>query len=241
MDIVFRVLGLSLLVFALAACAMMGGRSDIYIDFPGLVFVLGILSGGMLVTFRPGQMIDALAAAVGRAAAARPTPRQRQVRVAVFGRAYQCAWGAGLTATLFGLVAMLADLSDPMAIGTGISAALLTTCYGALLAEFVFAPLQQAVMLQPTDTDHHADTEARPLASGTEPAIAGGAPTGLWRGVSVVAVLIAVFLVLVVSFPEIEQTGDLGFDPGAAGLKQLDGVDETDALIELEAVETMWP
>ena len=47
----------------------------------------------------------------------------------------------GMIGTLIGLVAMLADLSDPAQIGAGMAVALITTLYGALIANAVFLPL----------------------------------------------------------------------------------------------------
>ncbi len=47
----------------------------------------------------------------------------------------------GMIGTLIGLVAMLANMSDPSAIGAGMAAALLTTLYGAILANVIALPL----------------------------------------------------------------------------------------------------
>ena len=47
----------------------------------------------------------------------------------------------GMIGTLVGLVQMLQDLSDPDAIGIGMATALLTTLYGAMLANMVFIPM----------------------------------------------------------------------------------------------------
>ena len=46
----------------------------------------------------------------------------------------------GMIGTLIGLVAMLATLEDPSKIGAGMAVALLTTLYGAVLANLVFLP-----------------------------------------------------------------------------------------------------
>ncbi len=46
----------------------------------------------------------------------------------------------GMIGTLIGLVQMLATLDDPAKIGEGMAVALLTTLYGALLANVVFLP-----------------------------------------------------------------------------------------------------
>ena len=47
----------------------------------------------------------------------------------------------GMIGTLIGLVQMLQNLQDPSQIGQGMAVALLTTFYGALLANLVFIPL----------------------------------------------------------------------------------------------------
>ncbi|MCW7753810.1 MotA/TolQ/ExbB proton channel family protein [Desulfobotulus sp. H1] len=47
----------------------------------------------------------------------------------------------GMVGTLIGLIQMLQNLTDPDAIGPGMAVALLTTFYGALLANLVFLPL----------------------------------------------------------------------------------------------------
>jgi chemotaxis protein MotA len=47
----------------------------------------------------------------------------------------------GMIGTLIGLVAMLQNLSDPSGLGKGMAIALITTFYGALLANLLFIPL----------------------------------------------------------------------------------------------------
>ena len=47
----------------------------------------------------------------------------------------------GMIGTLVGLVQMLQNLSDPSSIGQGMATALLTTLYGAMLANMIFIPL----------------------------------------------------------------------------------------------------
>jgi len=54
----------------------------------------------------------------------------------------------GMIGTLIGLVAMLANLSDPSAIGAGMAAALLTTMYGAIIANVIFLPLADKLILK---------------------------------------------------------------------------------------------
>ncbi|MFP3936911.1 MAG: motility protein A [Phycisphaerae bacterium] len=47
----------------------------------------------------------------------------------------------GMIGTLIGLIQMLKDLDDPSKIGVGMATALITTFYGALMANLVFIPL----------------------------------------------------------------------------------------------------
>jgi len=47
----------------------------------------------------------------------------------------------GMIGTLIGLVAMLSNMEDPSSIGAGMAAALLTTFYGALMANLLFLPM----------------------------------------------------------------------------------------------------
>ena len=54
----------------------------------------------------------------------------------------------GMIGTLVGLVAMLSNMDDPSKIGAGMAAALLTTLYGALLANVVFLPLADKLALR---------------------------------------------------------------------------------------------
>jgi chemotaxis protein MotA len=55
---------------------------------------------------------------------------------------YAPAWG--LIGTLVGLILMLASLrDDPGAVGPGMSLALVTTFYGAVLANFLFGPIAE--------------------------------------------------------------------------------------------------
>ena len=59
----------------------------------------------------------------------------------VLRRAAEVAPAMGLIGTLLGLVQMLGNLSDPASIGPSMALALLTTFYGAVLANMVFLPL----------------------------------------------------------------------------------------------------
>ncbi len=59
----------------------------------------------------------------------------------IIRRAGEVAPAMGLIGTLIGLVQMLGNLEDPASIGPAMAVALLTTFYGAVLANMVFNPL----------------------------------------------------------------------------------------------------
>ena len=72
----------------------------------------------------------------------RPGRRQNMEDFTLGGK--RSPWWAvafGMIGTLIGLVAMLSNMDDPSKIGAGMAAALLTTLYGALLANMLFLPL----------------------------------------------------------------------------------------------------
>jgi len=59
----------------------------------------------------------------------------------VLRKAAEFAPAMGLIGTLIGLVQMLGNLDDPSSIGPAMAVALLTTFYGAVLANMVFSPM----------------------------------------------------------------------------------------------------
>ncbi|MCA9736720.1 MAG: MotA/TolQ/ExbB proton channel family protein [Gemmatimonadota bacterium] len=59
----------------------------------------------------------------------------------IFNEAAKFAPAFGMVGTLIGLVQMLATLDDPASIGPKMAVALLTTLYGALLANLIFLPM----------------------------------------------------------------------------------------------------
>lgn len=69
------------------------------------------------------------------------TVERHQRSADVLRRAAEFAPAMGLIGTLIGLVQMLGNLDDPASIGPAMAVALLTTFYGAVLANLVFSPL----------------------------------------------------------------------------------------------------
>ncbi|MDH3476191.1 MAG: MotA/TolQ/ExbB proton channel family protein [Rhodospirillales bacterium] len=71
----------------------------------------------------------------------RETMRRHQRAAGVLRRGGEVAPAMGLIGTLVGLVQMLGNLEDPSSIGPAMAVALLTTFYGAILANMVFNPV----------------------------------------------------------------------------------------------------
>ncbi len=71
----------------------------------------------------------------------RATSNRHAKGASVLRRAAEVAPAMGLIGTLIGLVQMLGSLDDPESIGPSMAVALLTTFYGAILANVVFTPL----------------------------------------------------------------------------------------------------
>ncbi|MEG2172312.1 MAG: MotA/TolQ/ExbB proton channel family protein [Desulfovibrionaceae bacterium] len=67
--------------------------------------------------------------------------KRHNVAIAVFTRLGSLAPAMGMIGTLIGLVQMLANLADPTSIGPAMAVAILTTFYGAILANLLFLPL----------------------------------------------------------------------------------------------------
>lgn len=66
----------------------------------------------------------------------------------VFSAFADVAPAMGMIGTLVGLVQMLANMSDPKAIGPAMAVALLTTLYGAVMAFMVFGPMSDKLTLR---------------------------------------------------------------------------------------------
>lgn len=115
----------------------------IFIDVPSFILIVGVVIGGLWITYRPGQMCRAIA--IG---ALRSPPRDLDEVIQTQGvlrRGRQLCWATGILGTLIGVIQMLADPSDWSAIGAGMAVALLTTLYGAFAGELLFGSMLQTV------------------------------------------------------------------------------------------------
>lgn len=153
MDIASRLLGLAIIASAFAWAAMGTGDVFLWIDVPAAMMVMMLIVGGLWASFRPIDILMAVATAL--TGDQRSGPRQ-PVYVAVFGRAHQYAWGAGIVTMLLGIVAMLQNASDPSLFGPGLAVAVLPVLYGGILGEFLFSPMQQMLMHPDAENDNQA-------------------------------------------------------------------------------------
>lgn len=100
-------------------------------DAPFLRKAMGLVVDGMPGTEVERILGDEIAAMIARHAKG----------TSVLRKAAEVSPAMGLIGTLVGLVQMLGNLDDPSTIGPSMAVALLTTFYGALLANMVFSPL----------------------------------------------------------------------------------------------------
>ena len=122
-------------------------------DAPFLQRSLGMLIDGLQVDeIERNMTLEAHALAQGRHRAA-----------AILRRAAEFSPAMGLIGTLVGLVQMLGNLDSPERIGPAMSVALLTTLYGALMANVVFLPL--ASKLERNATVEQLVSRSTPWAS----------------------------------------------------------------------------
>lgn len=74
--------------------------------------------------------------------------KQRQFLSKFFVNAGTYAPAFGMLGTLIGLIQMMQNMTDPSQIGAGMAVALVTTFYGALLANLLFLPMSTKIKAQ---------------------------------------------------------------------------------------------
>lgn len=76
------------------------------------------------------------------------TEKRHETGIAIFRSLGDVAPAMGMIGTLIGLVAMLSNMDDPKAIGPAMAVALLTTLYGAFIANIVAIPLADKLAIR---------------------------------------------------------------------------------------------
>ena len=83
------------------------------------------------------------------------TVERHEVGQGVFKGMGDSAPAFGMIGTLVGLVQMLANMSDPASIGPAMAVALLTTLYGAVMANLFFIPLADKLALRSQEEERN--------------------------------------------------------------------------------------
>lgn len=76
------------------------------------------------------------------------TEKRHESAIAIFKSLGDAAPAMGMIGTLIGLVAMLSNMDDPKAIGPAMAVALLTTLYGAFIANVIAIPLADKLAIR---------------------------------------------------------------------------------------------
>jgi chemotaxis protein MotA len=76
---------------------------------------------------------------------------RHQLGSSIFSAMAEMAPAMGMIGTLIGLVAMLANMDDPKAIGPAMAVALLTTLYGAVIANAICQPMADKLLLRASE------------------------------------------------------------------------------------------
>ncbi|MFM2482259.1 flagellar motor protein PomA [Celerinatantimonas sp. YJH-8] len=98
-----------------------------------------------------GMLVDGYDAEVVRSTLRKDialTQERHEVGSSIFKAIGDVAPAMGMIGTLVGLVAMLSNMSDPKSIGPAMAVALLTTLYGAMLANMVAIPIANKLDLR---------------------------------------------------------------------------------------------
>lgn len=107
--------------------------------------------------------------------------KERSFLARFFTSAGTYAPAFGMVGTLIGLIQMLQNLTDPSQIGKGMAVALITTFYGALLANLLFLPFAAKMKAQTSKT-----MKARELVrSGIMAVVRGESPSMIEKRLSV--------------------------------------------------------
>jgi len=184
-----RIFGWIILAVSVVSFLSISGDIAPFLDYPSLIWIAVILTGGLLTSFPP-RLINA---AIGNALSSKNDcdPEQTAQHVVVLGRAYQLGWGAGLVGFLIGLVAMVQNQDDPDAIGVAIAVSLLVVIYGALLSELVFASLQCSLLSKMVSPDSHSDSTRNQSA--------------IWKAAAVVFLVLNLFFISMNSQSDVSE------------------------------------
>ena len=123
------ILGLAMMLGVIGTAILMNSSLGGFLDPMSLVFTLGVVVSGAIVSFPLASLSEALLP--GNAMSSEAKAR----KAVVFHRLADLAVASGMAGTFVGLVMMLQNLDDPSAIGPAMAVALLTLLYGVAIGE----------------------------------------------------------------------------------------------------------
>ncbi len=143
-----RIIGLVIAMLTIGLAAVSGRSWGLFVNLPSLLFVLGVMLGGLLISFRPSIIFKAAWRSIG---ISKPLSRDElDLHIMVLTRARPLAWVGGFLGTMTGLMQMM------MATGVGrnirynllIGGAIAILClfYAAILAEVIITPLKHSMI-----------------------------------------------------------------------------------------------
>lgn len=146
MTLSHRVVGAFLIAFTMLTALLIapGASFAAFIDLPSLVWIVGIVAGGLFVGFPLETVARTIRA--GLFGIRETDQRKVQEVQRVLNSAYQLSWGAGIVGALFGIIIMLSNFSTLDAIGPGMSISLLMLLYAGIFAEFIISGVQQSLI-----------------------------------------------------------------------------------------------
>ena len=129
----------------LIAAMSMGGNVSMFVNVPSAIIVLFVGFGAVLFGHH-GRGLELLM----RAAFGEVEHHEAREAAEIAQTAHRGFVGAGWIGFLIGGVQMLANLSDPSAIGPAVAVALLTVFYGQVFATMIWMPTQHRMLSQVT-------------------------------------------------------------------------------------------
>lgn len=169
-----RLIGIAIAFGLIGFSVGFGADMGLFIHIPSAIIVIGLLGGGLLMSYGPRQILSA----IDRSLSSRKgdlSPETLALHLAVFVRAHQLAWSAGLMGSIIGIVSMLQYLFDPSCLGSGIAVSLISMFYGVILAEFIINPLKHSLIAR-----YHESFAKLPVEHGKTSKITPGFVIAFW-------------------------------------------------------------
>jgi flagellar motor component MotA len=114
-----------------------------FIDGPSLIFVVGVLVSCTLWAF---SLKDIQSAFTNALFESEPTEQEILKSSHILEEMSEYAVAAGLIGTLIGVIKMLGNMDDPIAIAPSMAIGLLTLFYGIVLSQFVFRSMRNSLL-----------------------------------------------------------------------------------------------